>query len=152
MLWVSCEDQAYTEQQKCVPKGPLQRPTSSAAEQITDFELILAVMWTAKRQLIPSILDRYFFLPLCSRWVFPRSFQSRTDPFWGPSQWQITVAVLSSLADVHGVVHSIVRVHCTWEAGLDLCHPPRPHVTRQWEWHMQCSQSHTWVPLLQQQQ
>lgn len=146
MLWLSQEDQACAEQQKCVPKGWLQRATSSAAEQIADFELILAVTWTAKRQLILSILDRYFFLPLCSRWVFPRGLQSRTDPFRGPSQWQIMVAVLSSLADVHGLMHGIVRPHCTWEAGLDLCHPHRPRVTLQWEWHMQCSKSHTRAP------
>lgn len=35
------------------------------------------------------------------------------------------VTALASLADALGLLLGIVRVRCTWEAGLDLCHPPQ---------------------------
>jgi len=38
---------------------------------------------------------------------------------------RVMVAALPSPADALDLVLGVVRMHCMWEAGLDLCHPPQ---------------------------
>lgn len=71
----------------------------------------------------PPLWTKIFFSLLCSRYVFLGSLESGEDPFQGPAQQRAVGNTLPSPADAPCLFLGVVRVHCTWEADLDLCHP-----------------------------